>query len=270
MLTLATKESCFLFDEELYEQVDGVAMASLLGPTLANIFLCRYEDIWLHSCSLECKPSYYKRYVDDIFVLFESETQVEPFKNFMITCHPKMKFTFEKEQSNCFIFFDVKVIREDNVFATSAYRKPSFRDVYIHFENYMPLSYKFILVSTIVFRNFTICSDMPKFHQEICKIKDIFIKNGYSERFLDKCVKTLLNKALIPKGIIQTAEKKQLNIVLPYRSMISTELKVKLHKTFKQLLPASDLRVIFKVSLRMKNYFNFKHKIKRELRSLLV
>ena len=53
--------------------------------------------------------------------------------------------------------------------------------------------------------------------------------------------------------------------------MISTKLKVKLHETFKQLLPACDLRVIFKVSLRMKNYyFKFKDKIKRELRSLLV
>ena len=51
--------------------------------------------------------------------------------------------------------------------------------------------------------------------------------------------------------------------------MISTELKVKLHKIFKQLLPACDLRVIFKVSIRMKNYFNFRDKIKQELRSLL-
>ena len=34
---------------------------------------------------------------------------------------------------------------------------------------------------------------MPKFHQEICEIKDIFIKNGCSEKF-DKCVKTFLNK----------------------------------------------------------------------------
>ena len=42
----------------------------------------------------------------------------------------------------------------------------------------------------------------------------------------------------------------------------STELKVKLHKTLKQLLPVCDLRVIFKVSLRMNNYFNFKDKIK--------
>ena len=111
---------------------------------------------------------------------------------------------------------------------------------------------------------------MSKFHQEIGKIKDIFIKNGYSERFIDKCVKTFLNKVFIPKRIIQTAEKKQVTIVLPYVGMISTELKDKLPKTFKQLLPACYLRVIFKVSLRLKNYFNFKDKIKRELRSLLV
>ena len=52
--------------------------------------------------------------------------------------------------------------------------------------------------------------------------------------------------------------------------MISTELKVKLHRTFKQLLPACNLRVIFKISSRMKNYFHIKDNIKRELHSLLV
>ena len=38
-----------------------------------------------------------------------------------------------------------------------------------------------------------------------------------------------------------SSEKKQVTIVLPYMCMISTELKVKLHKTFKQLLPACDM-----------------------------
>ena len=58
----------------------------------------------------------------------------------------------------------------------------------------MSLNYKFSLVSAIIARSFTICPDMPKFHQEICKIKDIFIKNGYSEMFIDKCIKTFLNQ----------------------------------------------------------------------------
>ena len=87
-------------------------MGCPLGSTQANIFLCQHEDIWLCDCLLECKPSYCKRYVDDIFVLFESETQVESFINFMNTCHPKMKFTFEKEQNKCFNFLDVKVTKK--------------------------------------------------------------------------------------------------------------------------------------------------------------
>ena len=67
-LTLVTKESNFRFDWELYRQVDGVAMGSPLGPTLSNIFLCHYEDIRQPNYSVECKPSYYKGYVDDIYI----------------------------------------------------------------------------------------------------------------------------------------------------------------------------------------------------------
>ena len=154
-----------------------------------------------------------------------------------------MKFTFAKEQNKCFNFLDVKVVRKSNVFTTSVYHQPSFSGVYTHFDSYMPMNYKFSLVSTIIFRSFTICSDMPKSHQEICKIKDIFIQNSYSESFIDKCVKTFLNKVFIPKRIIQTAEQEKVTILLSYMSMILTELKVKLHKTFKQLLPESDIQI---------------------------
>ena len=43
LLSLATNESYFVFNEVLYKQKDGVAMGSLLGLTLANAFLCFYE-----------------------------------------------------------------------------------------------------------------------------------------------------------------------------------------------------------------------------------
>ena len=38
LLSLATKESYFIFSGKLYTQVDGVAMGSPLGPALANYF----------------------------------------------------------------------------------------------------------------------------------------------------------------------------------------------------------------------------------------
>ena len=68
MLSLTLKESIILFDNKYYSQIDGVAMGSPLGPTLANIFLCYHESNWLKDCPRNFKPIYCKRYVDDIFV----------------------------------------------------------------------------------------------------------------------------------------------------------------------------------------------------------
>ena len=42
-------ELFFIFDGKFYEQCDGVAMDSPLRPTLANVFMCRFENIWLEN-----------------------------------------------------------------------------------------------------------------------------------------------------------------------------------------------------------------------------
>ena len=47
MLSLTTKENVILFDQKYYTQIDGVAMGSLFGSTLASIFLCYHETMWL-------------------------------------------------------------------------------------------------------------------------------------------------------------------------------------------------------------------------------
>ena len=51
LLEFATKKSFFLFNGKYYVQSDGVAMGSPLGPHLANIFLCHWEEIWLKKMS---------------------------------------------------------------------------------------------------------------------------------------------------------------------------------------------------------------------------
>ena len=63
---LLTKDLYFIFNI-LYKQIGGAAMGSPLGPSLANAFLAHHEQNWLDSCPLEYRPSYYRRYVDDIF-----------------------------------------------------------------------------------------------------------------------------------------------------------------------------------------------------------
>ena len=71
MLLLTTKENVILFYQKYYIQIEGVAMGSALGSTLANVFLCYHVSTWLKNCPKSFKPAYYKSYVDYIFVLFE-------------------------------------------------------------------------------------------------------------------------------------------------------------------------------------------------------
>ena len=72
LLSLATKESYFIFNNILWKQIFGLrAMGSPLGPSLANAFLAQHGKNCLDSCPLEYGPSYYRRYVGDIFALFK-------------------------------------------------------------------------------------------------------------------------------------------------------------------------------------------------------
>ena len=63
-------KKAFQFRRKTYKQIDGVAMGSPLGPTLANAFLCFHEKIWLNEYPDEFKPVYYRRSADNILVLF--------------------------------------------------------------------------------------------------------------------------------------------------------------------------------------------------------
>ena len=176
LLSLATQESYFIFNDVLYKQKDDVAMGSPLGPTMANVFLSFYEVKWLEQCPKEFKPAFYRRYVDDIFVLFESAEHLSKYRDYFNTRHPNMSFSFEQEKNGKLSFLDVEVSREKGKFVTTVYRKPTFSGVYTHFESFLPTVYKFGMGYTLVYRCFKICSDWTKFHEELSFLKQVFLK----------------------------------------------------------------------------------------------
>ena len=64
LLEVATMNQLFQFDGKLYEEIDGVAMGSPLGPLMANAFLCSIKEKLEQDNKL---PEFYRRYVDDTF-----------------------------------------------------------------------------------------------------------------------------------------------------------------------------------------------------------
>jgi hypothetical protein len=57
----------FCFDEQFYEQTDGVAMSSPLSPVIANFFMEDFEKKAIEQATHEL--IYWFSYVDDTFVI---------------------------------------------------------------------------------------------------------------------------------------------------------------------------------------------------------
>ena len=81
LLELAVANSFFIFNNELFKQIEGLGMGLPLAPTFANIFMSFHEQRWLDSCPPEFAPLYHKRYVDDTFVIFNDSSHAALFLN---------------------------------------------------------------------------------------------------------------------------------------------------------------------------------------------
>ena len=65
LLKITLFESFFMFDGKFYERCNGVVIGSPLGPILADVFMCHFENIWLENC-----PARFKLIVCRQFVVF--------------------------------------------------------------------------------------------------------------------------------------------------------------------------------------------------------
>ena len=78
LFKFATCETHFLFNGKFYDQIDGVAMGSPLAPVLANLFMGHNEKLGLENFQW-IQPSYYRRYVDDIYLVFNNSFEAKEF-----------------------------------------------------------------------------------------------------------------------------------------------------------------------------------------------
>ena len=129
-------------------------------------------------------PNVYKRYVDDIFVTFNSYSQLLKFVDYMNHQHSNIKFTFEDKKNNNFSFLVIKICRVNNKFTTSVFRKPTFSDVFANFDSFIPISYKHGLINTLIIRCFKICSSYENLCNEIVYLKEIIKRNRYPNDFV--------------------------------------------------------------------------------------
>ena len=142
------------FQNKFYEQVEGVAMGSLISPIVANLYIEHFEREALQSASN--LPRHWFRFVDDTFVI-QQQAHKQALLDHINSIDPAIRFTVEGNQGTGAVpFLDTLVTPEvDNFLSITVYYKPTHTDQYLHWDSHHNLSAKYSVIGTLIHRDKT-------------------------------------------------------------------------------------------------------------------
>ena len=113
----------FVFGDLIFHQLDGTAMGTSVAPTFASLFLAYFEETLLCK-QFECNLIYFKRYIDDGFIIWKpNPAKLFEFNRFRaLLRRSKLKFTFELNSTQM-AFLDLWIIRDHTTIATKTHQK---------------------------------------------------------------------------------------------------------------------------------------------------
>lgn len=250
-------------------------MGSPLAPVLANVFMRKFEENVLTNYS-GVLPLFYRRYVDDSFLIFKRTTEMIDFFEYMNSLHPNIKFTME-EENNCFLpFLDVKVTKVDGKFITSTYYKPTHTGLYTNWYSFADRKYKINLVKCLFSRAWNICSNEGLFNTDCDVIIENMRKNCFPEPLLRAILKNFISKIksdslITDQETLTTVNRKEVIMVLPFHGQdVSDKLRKSLLSLCSMAYPQIGLKLVFRTTFRVCNLFNIKDKIPKRFRSFVV
>ena len=220
LLEICTKESPFVTpDDRIFQQVEGVAMGSPLGPTFANFYMGYLEETIFSDH--QKRPLMYCRYVDDIFIMVRNIQQLEEIKN-QFEDNSILKFTIEKSTNNKLPFLDVLINKYQDEFFTKVYRKETDLGQCLNAESECPNRYKTSVIRNYLNRAYKISSNWHELDQELDTIKQILVNNNFSNTTIDKEIKIFMNKVI------------ENNTTIKDGNFITTYYKSQMHINYKK------------------------------------
>lgn len=100
----------FSFNQEIFVQLHGIARGTKLAPSLATLFLSITEED--HISNSPFKPSLWKRYIDNIFFVWEDTREsLDIFISGLNSFQPRLKFTADISSTSAVFFWTLLFIK---------------------------------------------------------------------------------------------------------------------------------------------------------------
>jgi hypothetical protein len=272
LLIVCTQESHFQFDGKYYDQIDGVAMGSPLGPLFANAFMSNFERKHMNRLN-ELGIKKWWRYVDDIFASLEKKEQADEILEFLNEQHPNIRFTIEHEENNRLPFLDTAVVRREGRYTTSLYRKKTFTGVYLNWSSLTARRYKIGLIRCLAERIWRIVNDPEERLIELDKLKTILERNEYPPEIVNNTITKFLEKKAYEENPVESEKGIEFKrfLKLPYVNRKCEDFAFRLKSTIEEYYPQVEFNVAFQSPMTIGKMLPFKDNVKNvQDRSLVV
>ena len=145
-------------------------MGTKCAPIYANLYMNHFEKTFLYNL-ISDKCNFYKRFIDDIFMLWQGTIQeLQSFLQEINLLHPTIKFE-SKLSFNEIDFLDCHIYKsKDGKLQTTVYTKPTDRKSYLHNKSYHPTSSKRSIAYSQALRIRRICSEEKEYVKETEKL----------------------------------------------------------------------------------------------------
>ena len=177
------------FNGKTYLQLRGTAMGTPVACSYANIFLYGIE----HQAIQKHKPAYYKRYIDDIFAIYDSPIKAKCFVHFFNNIVPSIKLDeFTIDRRGIMLDLVIELVQSDtslhDTIKHKLFQKPANIYQYIPPQsNHIPSVFKNFITQEVNRFNIN-CSITTDFHKCISLFKGRLLARGYNSEMIDNSI----------------------------------------------------------------------------------
>ena len=189
MLRLILKENSFQFCGSDYLQTHGTAMGTKMAVAFANIFMSAVETEIMNKS--KTKPLEWKRYIDDIFSLWDStKEEIDLFISETNRQHTTIKFTADISERDT-NFLDTTVFKgerfyEESILDIRTHFKPTETFQYTHFSSCHAPGVAKGFIKGEALRLLRTNSSKALFEENINNFKSRLSDRGYPKNVVEK------------------------------------------------------------------------------------
>lgn len=256
-INLVLNNNFFKCKDKCYRQVIGLPMGNKISPILANVVMTKFDEYLSKLNGI----IFYKRYVDDTFLIYNEEIlSGVDILNHANEWNKVIKFTLDGEENRELNFLDLTIIRNSDKLKFKTYKKKVNSELMINAKSAIPGSIKNNALKNYFLKVFRRTTDNNMREAEINEIKKIAKFNGYSNKIIERTLSMARKKGkrgLKEKTEDELIEKKKNYFGLQYHEGLFERLNRIAKKVGKfNLAPIATNRIKDKITTRDLNIQN--------------